>query len=114
MTGAAAPTADARVPGRTVLTPRALERLATALSRDAARVPFRDVRVTLSDAEGALRAGVTLPLALSELPGPTVTERGAELRDAVITGMRDLAGRRVATVDVRFAGVHRGRPRRVA
>lgn len=113
MTEASVPPGEPRERGLTVLTPRALERLATALSRDAANVPLRSVRVALSDADGALRAGVTVPVALPGTPAGTFAERGAAVRDAVISGMRDLADRHVAAVDVRFAGVDRSSPRRV-
>lgn len=93
--------------GRTVLTGRALHHLAIALVQDTARVPAKNVSVTLSDERGMLRAAVVLPAVFRPGPaqGESLVERGAALRNAVINGMRTLAGRQVATVDVRFLGV---------
>lgn len=99
------------VPGATRITARALERLAVGLARDAAHVPSRDVAVRLSDARGGLAVAVTLPVALGGRAGSRITQsiedRGTRLRQHLIDGMYDLAGRTVNTVDIRYRGVHR-------
>lgn len=100
--------------GRTTVSARALQRLATGLACDAARVPRRDVAVALSDDRGALRVSVTVPVALAAFGGSTILDRGEDLRRAVIDGMRELADRAVGTVDVRYSGVRRPAERRAS
>ncbi|QYM76813.1 hypothetical protein [Leucobacter luti] len=100
-------------PGLTVLTGRALHHLALGIVRDAARVPARAVTVSLSDNGGALRATVVVPVTLNGSEHTTLRDHGTALREALIQGMDQLAGRVVDTVDVRFAGVHRAPTRRV-
>ncbi|WP_217178640.1 hypothetical protein [Streptomyces sp. AC495_CC817] len=92
--------------GRTTITARALHRLATGVAGETARVPAREVSMDLSDAGGALRAAVVVPVALAEGDSIPLAERADGLRRAVIGRMDELAGRRVVAVDVRFAGVH--------
>lgn len=92
--------------GRTTVSARALQHLATAVAKDAARVPARDVSVSLSDDEGALRVTVVAPVELTT-PALTIPEQSERLRDGLIDGLRSLAGRSVGSVDVRFSGVHR-------
>lgn len=105
------------VPGATRITARALERLAVGLTRDAAHVPSGDVSVQLSDARGGLVVAVTVPVAVGGGAGPRTTQsiedRGTRLRQRVIDGMRDLAGRTVNTVDIRYRGVRRIKQGRV-
>jgi hypothetical protein len=104
------------VSGATRITARALERLAVGLARDAAHVPLRDVSVRLSDARGGLAVAVTVPVVVGGGAGPgiaqSIEDRGSRLRQRVIDGMRDLAGRTVRTVDVRYSGVRRTNQRR--
>ncbi len=101
------------VPGVTRISARAVERLAAYLARDAGHVPAGQVAVRLADAAGALTVAVTLPVAVGGGVTGTVAERSTALRGQVITGLRDLAGRTVGSVDVRYAGVHRISGRRV-
>ncbi|PRB16092.1 hypothetical protein [Microbacterium sp. MYb62] len=101
------------VPGRTTFTARALQRLATGIARDAARVSVRDVGVELSDRRGALRIAVTVPVARAAERGGNLVESGEELRRGLIEGMRELAGREVGTVDIRYSGVRRSTEKRV-
>lgn len=103
-----------RAPGRTTISARALEHLATGLARDSARVRRRDVTVSLADERGRLRVSVTVPVALTADAGRSLVERGEELRRDVIEGMQELAGRAVIAVDVRYAGARRIRERRVS
>jgi hypothetical protein len=103
-----------QTPGRTTVSARALQHLATGLARDAARVPRRDVTVVLADAQGRLRVSVTVPVALAAGSGRTLVESGEELRRGVIEGMHELAGRAVGIVDVRYSGVRRIDERRVS
>lgn len=103
----------ASTPGRTVLTGRALHRLAVALVHEHARVPSSAVSVALSDRSGRLAASVVVPVAVgADLP-ETLSGRGSALRAALTEGMRSLADRDVASVDVRFAGVRDIRKGRV-
>jgi hypothetical protein len=99
--------ADGGVPGTTRISARAVERLAAYLARDAGHVPAGRVAVRLADAAGALTVAVTLPVAVGGGVTGTVAERSTALREQVVAGLRDLAGRTVGSVDVRYAGVHR-------
>ncbi|MBW8761811.1 MAG: hypothetical protein JF592_04385 [Microbacterium sp.] len=103
-----------RTPGRTTVSARALQHLATGLARDAARVPRRDVAVALSDERGQLRVSVTVPVALADDGGRSLVASAEGLRSTVIGGMRELAGRAVGTVDVRYSGVRKISERRVS
>jgi hypothetical protein len=109
--------ADEAVPvevrGTTTFTSRALQRLASGIASDTARVSVRDVSVNLADERGALRVSVTVPVAITGASGATIVERGEELRRGVIDGMKELAGRSVGMVDVRYAGVRRITEKRV-
>ena len=95
--------------GRTVVSSTALHRLAARLVADTAGVRQAHVTVRLSDDRGALRATVSVPVVLAA-PVP-LSQQGEQLRDAVIQGLDRLAGRRVAAVDVRYAGVQSERRR---
>lgn len=101
------------IAGTTTFTARALQRLAVGLTRDAARVPARDVAVHLSDERGALRLSVTVPVAMTDARGGNLVDSGEELRRRLVEGMRALAGREVSTVDVRYSGVRRNTQKRV-
>lgn len=106
-------TALGAVAGTTNITGRALQRLAVGIARDSAQVSARDVSVTLADEQGALRVSVTIPVALAAGRDATIVEDGDELRQGVVDGMRELAGRTVGSVDVRYSGVRRMRKKRV-
>lgn len=112
MTGErAADAVEGVVVGTTTFTARALQRLVVGIAHDIARVPARDVAVQLSDRRGALRITVTVPVATGR--GGNVLDSGEELRRGLIEGMRELAGRAVDTVDVRYSGVRRISEKRV-
>lgn len=101
-------------PGRTTVSARALEHLAVGLARDLARVPRRDVSVALADDQGSLRVSVTVPVALQGSRRESVVDSGAALRHGLISGMQELAGRTVGTVDIRYSGVRKIAETRVA
>lgn len=101
------------VPGLTVISSRALRCVASALVRDAARVPLTDVTVDVSDDRGALRVSVVAPLALRPGHATTIAQDGESLRGGLIDGMRRLTGRTVSAVDLRYSGVQRNAKRRV-
>ncbi|MFE7504144.1 hypothetical protein [Promicromonospora sp. NPDC057488] len=101
------------VPGTTRISARAIEKLAACLARESALVPLAQVSVRLADAGGALTVAVTLPVVVGGGVTGSVAERSSALRGHVISGMRDLAGRSVGSVDVRYAGAHRISGRRV-
>lgn len=102
------------IPGRTTISARALRRLAVGIAGDAGHVSARDVSLDLADARGALRAVISVPMALRPGESDTLPERADAVRRAVTDGMRELAGRELSAVDVRFAGVRRTERRRVA
>lgn len=103
----------ASVPGATLISARALKRVASGIVRDAARVPVNDVSVDVSDDRGALRVSVVAPLALRTGHATTIVQDGEALRGGVIEGMHRLTGRTVSAVDVRYSGVVRNTERRV-
>ncbi|GAA4708507.1 hypothetical protein APR04_004564 [Promicromonospora umidemergens] len=104
---------EAEVAGATRISARALEHLAVCLVRDAAHVQHRQVSVRLADDDGGLTVWVSVPVAVGPNTAGSAAERGSRLRRGVIVGMRDLAGRTVTAVDVRFSGVHQVSGRRV-
>jgi len=111
MTGTDRPVgAGPAVPGTTRITARALERLAVCLVRDAAHVDA--IAVRLADAGGSLKVTVTVPVAVGAGHTGSIADRSALLRRDVIAGMRDLGGRTVGAVDVRYSGVRRPTERR--
>lgn len=101
------------VPGTTRIRAQALEHLAVGLVQDAAQAAHREISVRLADVGGALRVSVTVPVVVDANTAGSIVDRGTQLRRRVIEGMRDLAGRRVDVVDVRYSGVRRAETRRV-
>ena len=102
-----------RVPGTTTFSARALQRLAVGIAHDAARVAVGDVGVQLSDRRGALRISVTVPVAETAGQGANLVDRGEEVRQRLVDGMRELAGREVGSVDIRYTGIRRSIEKRV-
>ncbi|MBO9625885.1 MAG: hypothetical protein J7484_05885 [Microbacterium sp.] len=102
------------VAGRTTISARALRRLAVGIVGDAGHVPAGDVSVELADAQGALRASVSVPLALRPDDHTTIPQRAEAVRVSLTERMQELAGRELTAVDVRFAGIRREAQRRVA
>jgi hypothetical protein len=99
--------------GTTTFTARALQQLAIGIALDTARVRARDVEVLLSDRRGALRIAVTVPAPETRDQGTSLIDAGEQLRCALIDGMRELAGRDIGSVDVRYSGIRRSAERRV-
>jgi hypothetical protein len=93
------------VPGTTRITARALEHLAVRLVGDAAQVAHREISVRLADAGGALKLSVTVPVAIGGGAAGSIPDRGERVRRRLVEGMRDLAGRQVDVVDLRYSGV---------
>lgn len=104
--------AGSAVPGRTVITARALRRLTQCVVAEAAGVPVGHASVDLKDENGTLVAHATVPVSVGRSWGP-LAERGGAVRERVVSDLRHLAGRTVSTVDVTFSGVHRVPRRRV-
>ena len=98
-------TARGSLDGRTTITARALQRLATGVVSDAAEVGADRVRVDLGDQHGVLRISITVPVLLGR--SGDLVQRGAGIRDRVVESLGEYAGRRVGVVDVRFSGVER-------
>lgn len=99
--------------GRTTFSARALQQLTTGLAKDAARVSARDIAIRLSDDNGDLRVSVVVPVVIAT-PSRSIDDQGGSLRAGIISGLGDLAGRRVSAVDVRFTGVKHAVERRVS
>lgn len=97
--------------GRTIVTARALNRVATALAADAADIDARAATVALADRGGALAARLTIPASLG--CGQTLVQQGERIQNAFVASMGEIAGRRVTAVDVRFAGARTEKTRRV-
>ncbi|RKQ85148.1 hypothetical protein U746_2236 [Mycolicibacterium mucogenicum 261Sha1.1M5] len=111
-------TRDRPVPGRTVITARALERLAVGAARGAeawrdATASPRAVGVKLADDAGDLRASVHIDLTLGHASEPLLP-LGDAVRAAMIAQLSALGGRSVSRVDVRFSAGGRATERRVA
>lgn len=96
--------------GRTVISGRSLQALATRLASESAQTRDSDVALELSDELGRLRVAVRLPLTIGD---ETLPERAESIRTSIIDGMQGFAGRSVSAVDVRFEGVHQRVERRV-
>ena len=99
--------------GRTAFATRALQRLGVGIVADASGADPREIVLRWTDANGGLHAALTLPLTVHDERGRTLEEQGAELRSALVGGMRERAGRRVDGVDLRFSGIRREKKRRV-
>lgn len=111
--------------GRTRVTARAIDRVATAVAADELGVAARSVSVAVSDDSGLLELVVDSPLrvpALSrvrddpeavKLGGGTVLERAARAQDGIRGRVSELTGSRVSRVTVRLTGVSITPERRV-
>ena len=97
--------------GRTTITARALTRVATGLAADAAGVTATSADVSLADREGTLAARVTVPATIGD--GRVLAEQGERIQNAFVSRMREVAGRHVAHVDIRFSGTRITRRKRV-
>lgn len=91
--------------GRTAVKPRALHSLTRAVVRDAAGLTASDVSVRLSDQRGKLAVTVAVPVTVDDDQTGSLIDRGGAVRTAVVDRLDRLAARRVAVVDVRYAGV---------
>lgn len=108
MTGPGAPAAHPTVPGHTVLSARALHRVSEAAAAAELRVPVREVRVRIADADGLLGLGVSAPAAL---PKPARWDRADELtvtcersRVAIAARVEALTGRQVGRCELTVVG----------
>jgi len=104
--------------GRTDISRRALERVATALAAEALGTGAASIRVRLDDVAGALGLGVAgrigvAPLGDGGRGGQSVVDRAEAAVDRIRTGMRTVAGREVGRIDVRLTGVDITRKGRV-
>lgn len=102
------------VPGRTTITPRALNRLAVGIVRDASQVGTNEVSLDLTDVAGALRASVTVPVALDHDDVTPLGERASNARNEIVARMQELSGRTLTAVDVRYSGVRAAQEKRVS
>ena len=102
--------------GRTRITSRALDRVASAVSADALGVDVKSVSVDLADGDGMLRLTVTAPIRVVSLArvhqgsaviartGGTVLERAALAQENIRSGVASLTGYSIGSVIVRLSG----------
>lgn len=128
MTPPAADVAEQHAPdnrGRTRVTARAIDRVATAVAAEELGVAPRSVSVAVSDDKGLLELVVDSPLRVPSLSrvrddpeavafgGGTVLERAARAQDGIRGRVSELTGSRVSRVTIRLTGVSITPERRV-
>lgn len=112
--------------GYTRISTGTLQRLVTAIAAEAFHVPAGTVRAGIHDDQGLMGVRLALPLAMGPLTangsktmangvtgmddGGTVFERAASARAVVALRIHALAGSSVGRVDIRFTGIHEGKP----
>jgi hypothetical protein len=116
-------TTDTR--GRTRVTARAIDRVATAVAADELGVAPRSVSVAVSDDRGLLELVIDSPLRVPSLSrvrddpetvtlgGGTVLDRAARAQNGIRSRVAELTGSRVSRVTVRLTGVSITPERRV-
>ncbi|SEE84560.1 hypothetical protein SAMN04489740_2761 [Arthrobacter alpinus] len=107
--------------GYTSISSGTMHQLVAAIAADAFNVPLRDVRAGIHDGQGQVSVQLAVPLVIPMPPetagkeqvknrAGTLFERAAEARKIVAQRLHDLAGTSVGQVDIRFTGVHHGKP----
>lgn len=103
--------------GRTLITPRALSRLACAVTGDALGVEASSVKVRLTSAQGNLGLDVVSPIQVAPLSHPrqptatlpkggeSVLARAKTASEVIHARMGALTGRIVGAVNLKLAGV---------
>lgn len=105
------------VPGRTSITPRALERVARGVAADHLGVSSSRVSVRLADGAGALSVSVAAPLRTSPIgtatDAPGLVTRSEQARANIARDISTLSGSQVGSVALRVTGVEIVEERRV-
>lgn len=107
--------------GYTSISSGTMHQLVAAIAADAFNVPLRDVRAGINDGQGQVSVQLAVPLAIPALAkeagqeqaqnrAGTLFERAATARKVVAQRLHHLAGINVGQVDIRFTGVHHGKP----
>ncbi|MDJ0317957.1 MULTISPECIES: hypothetical protein [Arthrobacter] len=115
--------------GYTNISANTMHQLVAAIAADALNVPARDISAKIHDEQGQVSVSLAVPLVLRaqgqdfyldspsddvrmnlESDGGTVFERAAAVRDVVRKRLHALAGTTVGRVDIRFTGIHDGKP----
>ena len=103
------------VAGRTSVTPRALERLATGVAASHLGVDSSRVAVRLSDAAGSLAVAVSAPLRTAPVgvDAPGLVTRSEQARALIARDITSISGSQVGSVALRVTGVEIVEMRRV-
>lgn len=103
------------VPGRTSVTPRALERVARGVAADHLGVNSSRVAVRLSDASGSLAVAVSAPVRSAPLgtDAAGLVTRSEQARALIARDITSISGSQVGSVALRVTGVEIVEERRV-
>ncbi len=107
--------------GYTSISSGTMHQLVAAIAAETFKVPLRDVRAGIHDEQGQVSVSLAVPVALTimaDLPSKkfrmdnagTLFERAAAAKAVVAKRLSELAGTTVNRVDVRFTGIHDGKP----
>jgi uncharacterized alkaline shock family protein YloU len=114
-----------KLPGRTKIAPRALDRVVSAVTADALGVNSKKVSVDLNDDGGHLSLTVSAPIRVPSLlrienepgivarQGGPLLERAKTAQEQIRTRVQQLTGNQVARVIVKVTGVDIQEERRV-
>ncbi|RPE77621.1 MULTISPECIES: alkaline shock response membrane anchor protein AmaP [unclassified Frondihabitans] len=114
-----------KLPGRTKIAPRALDRVVSAVTADALGVNNKKVSVDLNDDDGNLSLTVSAPIRVPSLvrienepgvvdrQGGPLLERAKTAQEQIRTRVQQLTGNQVARVIVKITGVDIQEERRV-
>lgn len=111
-------TQDVGEHGRTTVSPRALERLVSAVTADTFGVTARAVQVNLSDRGGLLALEIRTPVRAASLArvsrhpvvvettGGTLIQRTSDAQTAILQRVSELSGAQIAHITVRLTGIN--------
>jgi uncharacterized alkaline shock family protein YloU len=103
--------------GRTTVSPRALERVVSAVTADTFGVTARAVHVNLSDRGGLLALEIRTPVrvasldrvtqhpAVVETSGGTLIQRTSDAQTEILQRVSELSGAHIAHITVRLTGI---------
>ena len=118
-------TAEAAGPGRTRITPRALNRVVSAVTSEELGVESSTVGVDLEDHGGALTLTVRAPIRILSLEqimddpgavtraGGTLVDRAGEAQENIRIRVRDLTGSNISRIVLRLTNANIQEERRV-
>lgn len=111
-------TPDAAGPGRTRITPRALNRVVSQVTSEELGVAPRRVGVELNDEGGALTLTVRAPIRVASLrraptSGASVMDRAARAQENIRSRVRSITGSDISRIFLRLTGADITEERRV-